>query len=356
VLHRRYSIRVLPERFLRCDGFPSFGLFPDLPLTTFGSDFTDKGEAPVVGDRRVPNSGSHLGTTTSDGSPASSIDQPSLVYQLQKLNGMEKKRRSRTRRDQLMANKPGQPYQKSSPRTQTNSLAAQPTSPGPSGHSTPRRKNPLHVSSIEASSHLNPLPPRTSSHEYGTPSTTSPFWNPSSSPPYHPSAGTSSSSLGSRNLSPFRGSSPIPASTFNHFQPMALTMRPTPNPFSPSSPGYCEPQGYNHRLTGDVVSQHPMSQTFPVDRSRPVTTQFIDIHGPNHSCWNEYDGQQGQITTSYPPTPNGSVPRLAHQPEQTITTSLLPSMSHGLGTPAAEHPSGSYLYPGYEDCAASTSL
>jgi hypothetical protein len=27
-----------------------------------------------------------------------------------------------------------------------------------------------------------------------------------------------------------------------------------------------------------------------------------------------------------------------------------------LGTPAAEHPSGSYLYPGYEDCAASTSL
>jgi hypothetical protein len=56
---------------------------------------------------RVPNSGSQ--STTS----ASSIDKPSLVYQLQKMNGMEKKRRSRTRKDQPSADRPGQPYQKS---------------------------------------------------------------------------------------------------------------------------------------------------------------------------------------------------------------------------------------------------
>jgi hypothetical protein len=308
-----------------------------------------------VDDRRVPNSGSHLTATTSDGSPVSSIDKRSLVYQLQKLNGVEKKRRSRTRRDQIAANKPGQPYQKGSPHAQTTSLTAQPTSPGPSGRSPPRRKNPPCVSITEApSSHLNPLPPRTPSHEYGVPSTTSPFWSPSLSSPYYPSAGISPSSPGLRNLSPFPGSSPIPTSTFDHFQHMASTMQSTPDPLSPSSPGYRELQGYNYRLTGDVVSRHPMSQTFLVDRSRPVTTQFDDIHGPNHSYWNELDRQQGQITTSYPPAPNGSVPRLARQPERTTTTALLPPMSRGLGTPAAEHPGGGYLSSGYKDRATGT--
>ena len=314
-------------------------------------------------DRRVPNSGSHSTTTTSDGSTTSSVDKPSLVYQLQKLNGMEKKRRSRTRRDQPVANKPGQPYQKNPPHTRTDSSTAQPTSPGPSGRSPPRRKGSPRVSRVEASSsYLDPLPPRTSSHEYGPPPATSPSRSSSPSSPFYPSAGTSSSSPGPGNLSPFRGSLPIPPN-FDHFQHMALTTQSTPDSLSPSSPGYHEFQGYHHEITGDFAPRHAVSQTIPVDGSRPATTQFNDIYAPNRSCWNEYDRPQGRVeplyprsTTSYPPTPNASVPRLTHRPEQTAATSSFPPMSHGLGTSATEHPSGSYFYSDYEDRAAGASL
>ena len=280
---------------------------------------------------------------------------------------MEKKRRSRTRRDQSTANKPGQPYQKSSPNTRTNSSTAQSTSSNPSGRSSPRRKDTSRVSRVEGpSSYFDPLPPRNSSDEYRSPysSATSPSRSSSPSSPYYPNAGTSSSSPGSRNLSPLRASLPTPTPTFDHFQHMALTSQSTPDSLSPSSPGYHELQSYSHELSGDLRLHHAVSQTIPVDGSRLTTTQFNDIYAPSHSYWNEYDRQQGRIESSmyprslasYPPAPDGLVPRLTHRPEQTTMTSSLPPMSHGLGTPAAGNPSGSYFYSGYEDRAAGTSL
>ncbi|KAF9790766.1 hypothetical protein BJ322DRAFT_1104414 [Thelephora terrestris] len=66
-------------------------------------DPSGKGKASFVDRSRVPNSGSQ---------PTTSIKNPSLVYRLQKMNGMERKRRSRTRRDQPSADRPGQPYQR----------------------------------------------------------------------------------------------------------------------------------------------------------------------------------------------------------------------------------------------------
>jgi len=280
---------------------------------------------------------------------------------------MEKKRRSRTRRDQPTADKPGQPYQKNSPHTRTNSSTAQSTSSDPSGRSPPRRKGAPRVSKVEApSSYLDPLPPINSSDEYRSPysSTTSPSRSSSPSSPYYPGAGTSSSSPGSRNLSPLRASLPIPTPTFDHFQHMALTSQSTPDSLSPSSPGYHEFQSYSHELSGDLRLQHPVSPAIPVDGSRLTTAQFNHIYGPNRSCWNEYDRQQGRIEpsayprslASYPPAPDSLVPRLAHRPEQTTTASFLPPMSHGLGTPAAGNPSDSYFYSGYEDRTAGTSL
>jgi len=278
---------------------------------------------------------------------------------------MEKKRRSRTRRDQPAANKPGQPYQKSSART--NPSTAQPAPPDPSGHSPSRRKDASRVSRVEASSsYFDPLPPRTSSDEHRSPysSTTSPSRSSSPSSPYYPSAGTSSSSPDSRNLSPLRASLPMPTPTFDHFQHMGLTTRSTLDSISPSSPGYHEFQSYNNELPGDFRLQHPASHTIPVGGSRLSTAQFNDTYGPGRSCWNEYDRQQGRIESSiypcslapYPPTPNGLAPRLGHRPEQTTATSSLPPMSHGLDTPAAENPSGSYFYSGYEDRVAGTAL
>ena len=282
---------------------------------------------------------------------------------------MEKKRRSRTRRDQPPANKPGQPYQKSSPNIRTSSSTAQSTSPDPSGHSPSRRKDASRVSGVEASSsssHFDPLPHRTSPDEYRPPltSTTSPSRSSSPSSPYYPSAGTSSSSPDSRNLSPLRASLPIPTPTFDHFQHMALTSQSTPDSLSPSSPGYHEFQGYSHEAPGDLRLQHLVSQTVPVDGSRLVTTQFNGIYGPNRSCWNEYDRPPGRIEPSvyprslpsFPPVPNGLAPRLAHRPEQTPTTPSLPPTPHSFGTPAAENPSGSYFYSDYDDRAAGTSL
>ena len=144
-------------------------------------------------------------STTSNGPLASSIDKPGLVYQLQKINGMDKKRRSRTRRDQPTVNRPGQPYQKSSPRTRTNASMVQSTSPDLSGRSPPRHKDVSHVPKVEASSfHFDPPPPRTSSDEYRSPysSATSPSRSSSPSSLHYLCPGTSSSSSGSRNLSP----------------------------------------------------------------------------------------------------------------------------------------------------------
>jgi len=335
-----------------------------LPLTTSGSNLADKGKGSAAADR-VPNSGLQSTTTSSNGSSASSVDKPSLVYQLQKINGMEKKRRSRTRRDQPATNKPGQPYQKSHPHPRTNpSTAQQPTSPDPSGRSPSRRKGTSRVSRVEASSSRfdNP-PPRTSAddHRPAYSSTTSPSRSSSPSSPYYPSAGTSSSSPGSRNVTPLRASLPMPTPPFDHFHHMALS---TPDSLSPSSPGYHELQSYGHELPGDLRLQYHVSQTLPADEPRLATTQFSDSFGPNRSCWNEHDRQQGRFESpiyhrslaSYPPGPSGSVPRLAHRPEQTTMTSSLPPMSHGLGIPPAEHPGGSYFYSDYEDRAAGTSL
>lgn len=279
---------------------------------------------------------------------------------------MEKKRRSRTRRDQPAANKPGQPYQKSSPNTRVNPPTTQSTSPGPSGHSPPRRKDVSRVSRVETSTtYFDPLQPTNSPDEYRSAyaSATSPSRSSSPSSPYYPSAGTSSSSSGSRNLSPLRASLPIPTPTFDHFQHMALTSQSTPDSLSPSSPGYHEFQNYSHELSGDLRLQHPASQAIPVDGSRLTTTQFSDIYGSNRSYWNEYDRQQGRVEASayprslpsHPPVPNAPVPRLTHRPEQT-TTSSLPPMSRGLGTPAAENPGDGYFYSGYGDRTAGTSL
>ncbi|KAF9653585.1 hypothetical protein BDM02DRAFT_1589828 [Thelephora ganbajun] len=340
----------------------------DAQFAFYLSDFysaIDKGKAPAVDNRRVPNSGSQ--SMTSNDSSASSIDKPSLVYQLQKMNGMEKKRRSRTRRDQPAANKPGQPYQKNYPHTRTSPSTAQSTSSDPSSRSPSRRKDASRVSRVEASSsHFDPPPPRTSPDEHRSPysSATSPSRSSSPSSPYYPSAGTSSSSPGSRNLSPLRASLPIPTPTFDQFQHMGLTSQSTPDSLSPSSPGYHDFQSYNHELPGDLRSRHPVSRAAPVDGSRLVTAQFNDIYGSNRSSWNECGEQQGRTEpsvyprslASYPPVPDGLAPRLAHRPEQATTTSSLPPMPHGLDTPAAENTGGSYFYSGYEDRTAGTSL
>ena len=298
---------------------------------------------------------------TSTGSSTSSIDKPSLVYQLQKMNGMEKKRRSRTRRDQPAANKPGSPYQKSHHHTRTETPTTQQTSPGPSGHSPSRRKDVSRFSGVEASaSYFDPLLPRASSDEHISPQSSATSLSRSSSPssPYHLSAGTSSSSLGSTNLSPLQASLPIPTPTFNHFQHMALTSQATPDSLSPSSPGYHEFQGYNH--PAELRVQHPVSHVIPVDESQ-LATQYNDAYGPSRSYWNEYDGRQGRIELSMyprPPAPHpadGLAPRLTHRPEQATTASFLPPMSHSLGTPPVGNSSGSYFYPDYEDRTAGTS-
>jgi len=337
-----------------------------LPLTTFGSDFTDKGKGSAAEDR-VPNSGSQSTTMSSNGSSATSVDKPSLVYQLQKMNGMEKKRRSRTRRDQPAANKPGQPYQKGYPHPRTSPSTAHSTPPDPSGRSPSRRKDSPRVSRVEvSSSHFDPLPPRTSADEHRSvySSITSPSRSSSPSSPYYHGAGTSSSPPESKNVTPLRASLPIPTPTFDHFQHMALTTQSTPDSLSPSSPGYHELQSYSHELPVDLRLQYHVSQTLPTDEPRLAATQFSDSYGTNRSCWNEYDRQQGRFESpiyprslgSYPPAPSGSVPRVSHRPEQTTVTSPLPPMSHGLGTPPSENPSGSYFYSDYQDRAGGASL
>ena len=274
---------------------------------------------------------------------------------------MEKKRRSRTRRDQPAANKPGEPYQKSHPHTRTNSSTGQPASTDPASRSPSKRKDTSRVTKAEASpSYLDTRLPKPSSDEHAGslyPSTTSPSW--SSSPSSHYlNAGTSSSSPDLRNTSPSRASSPLPTPTFDHFQNMALGS--SPDSLSPTSPGYHEFQSYTHELPGELRVQHPASRAIPVGGSH-LGTQFNDPYGPDRSCWNEYGRPQGQVELSaYPRSltshpPDLLAPRSAYRPEQVVTTSPLPPISHGLGTPPAGNPSGGYFYPDYEDRAARTS-
>jgi hypothetical protein len=305
---------------------------------------------------RVPNSGSQ--STTS----ASSIDKPSLVYQLQKMNGMEKKRRSRTRRDQPSADRPGQPYQKSNLHTRTTSSTTQPASPDPSSRSPSRRKDTSRVSKAETSpSYFDTFPPATSSDEHRSPysSVTSPSRSSSPSSPYYLDAGTSSSSPGPRSISPLRASLPIPTPTFDHFQHMALASQSAPDSFPSMSPGYHEFHNYSHELPGELRAHHSVSQAIPVDGSH-LAAQYSDIYGSNRSCWNDYSRQQGRIELSaYPRSleshPGGVLaPRLAHRPEQTSATSSFPLTSHGLDAPPAGNPGGGYFYPDYEDRVAGT--
>ncbi|KAF9788021.1 hypothetical protein BJ322DRAFT_1018687 [Thelephora terrestris] len=316
-------------------------------------DATGKGKASVVDTGRVPNSGSQ--STTS----ASSIDKPSLVYQLQKMNGMEKKRRSRTRRDQPSADRPGQPYQKSNLHTRTTSSTTQPASPDPSSRSPSRRKD---TSRAETSpSYFDTFPPATSSDEHRSPysSVTSPSRSSSPSSPYYLDAGTSSSSPGPRSISPLRASLPIPTPTFDHFQHMALASQSAPDSFPSMSPGYHEFHNYSHELPGELRAHHSVSQAIPVDGSH-LAAQYSDIYGSNRSCWNDYSRQQGRIELSaYPRSleshPGGVLaPRLAHRPEQTSATSSFPLTSHGLDAPPTGNPGGGYFYPGYEDRVAGT--
>lgn len=74
------------------------------------------GVAPM--SPQVLHSSSASSTSNSSKSvSAANANKPSLVFQLQKLNGMEKKRRSRSRRNPPMTARPGVPYQKSRPET-----------------------------------------------------------------------------------------------------------------------------------------------------------------------------------------------------------------------------------------------
>ena len=271
-------------------------------------------------------------------SSTSSIEKPSLVYQIQKINGMEKKRRSRTRRDQPAANKPGEPYQKNHPHSRTSSSTTQPASPDTPSRSPSRRKDNSRVSKVEASpSYFDAHLPKPSSDEHLS------LYSSATSP--------------SRSSS--RASLPVPAPAFDHFQHMGLGSQSSPDSLSPTSPGYHEFQNYNHELSTELRVQHPTSRAIPADGSH-MGTHFDDVYGPDRSCWSEYGRQQGQVQlspytrplTSHPP--DLLAPRLAHRPEQVTTTSSLPSTSHGFGTPPASNPSGSYFYPGYEDRAVHT--
>ena len=280
------------------------------------------------------------------------------------MNGMEKKRRSRTRRDQSTADRPGQPYQKSSLHARATSSTTQPESPDFSNRSSSRRKDRPRISKEETSpSYFDTLQPTTLSDERGSlyPSATSPSRSSSPSSPYYLSAGTSPSP-GSRNLRPLQASSPVPTPTFDHFQQMAIPSQSTPDSFSPTSPGYHEFQSYGHELPGGLRAQHPVSRAISIEGSH-LATRLDDIHGPNRSCWNECNGQQGRIELpACPRSPashrSGVLARLAHWPEQTSATSSFPPLSHGLGNPppSAGNPSGSYFYPDYEARAAGTSV
>ena len=279
------------------------------------------------------------------------------------MNGMEKKRRSRTRRDQPAPNKPGEPYQKNQPHTRTNSSMTQPASPDPSNRSPSRRKSTSRASKVEASSpsYFDAHLPKPSSDEHRAfySSATSPSRSSSPSSPYYLSAGTSPSP-DLRNLSPSRASLPMPTPPFDHFQHMALGSQSTPDSFSPTSPGYHEFRGYNDELPRELRAQHPTSQSIPVDGSH-LGTQFSDFYGPDRSYWNEYDRRQGQTESpTYPRSssshpPDLLAPRLAHRPEQVTATYSLPPMSHGLDTPPAGNSSRSYFYPDYQDRAVRTS-
>ena len=327
---QRQAIRVLLARRSRLS---IFAQPPRRPLTHLESKFADKEKASAVVNQHVPNSGSPS---------ASSIDKPGLVRQLQKMNGMEKKRRSRTWRDQPAADKhkPAKQYQKSNPPPRATSSTTQPASPNPSSRSPSRRKNTSHASNR---SYFDTLPPMTSSDEHRSPysSTTSP--SRSSSPPYYLSAGIPLLPE-PRNSSPLQASLPIPTPTFDPFRRVGLAPQFAPDCFSPTLPGYHEFQSYNCGLPDESGAQHPVSQAIPVEGSH-LATQFNDICGPNLPCWNEHNGRQERIELSaYPRSlashpPGVLAPRLAHLPEQ---ASSFPPMLHGSDTLPTGNPSNGY--------------
>ena len=329
----------------------NFISFPCFLLTDLGLDFTDKGEAPAVDDQRVPNLG--LWSMTSSMPP---INEPSLVYWIQKTNGMERKRCSRTRRDQPAANKPSKPYQKNHPHSQASSLMTQLASPDPPGRLSSRRKDNLRISKVETPpSYLDSHLPKPSSHEHISlySSAIFPSWSSSPSSPYHLSAGMSSSPPNVRHVRPIsQVSLPMLNPIFDHFQQMDLGPQSSPDSLAPTSPGYHEPQHYNYELSAESMAQHPASRTIPAKGSH-LGTHFDDLNGLNCSCWNEYGRQQIQFLaypcslTSHPP--NFLTLQLALLPEQATATFSLPQTSHSLGTPPTGHTSGSYFYPNYED-------
>jgi hypothetical protein len=265
------------------------------------------------------------------------------------------KRRSRTRRGQKSADRPGQPYQKSSLHPRATPSTTQPESLDLSNRSSSRRRDTSRISKGETSfSHFDTFPPTTLSDEHRSlyPSATFPSC---SSSPYYLSAGTFPS-LGSRNLSPLRASLPVPTPTFDHFQQTTIASQSTPDSFSPTSPGYHESRSYSHEHPGELRAQHPVSRAIPIEGSHSAT-QLINIYGPNRSCWNEYNGQQGWIELSAYPHSLAShrsdiLAQLAHQTEQTSATSSFPQISRGLGTPPTGNPRGSYFCLDYEDRAA----
>ncbi|KAF9786626.1 hypothetical protein BJ322DRAFT_1184338 [Thelephora terrestris] len=256
-------------------------------------DPSGKGKASFVDRSRVPNSGSQ---------PTTSIENPSLVYRLQKMNGMERKRRSRTRRDQPSADRPGQPYQRNL-HTRAASSTTQLAPLDPCSHSPSRSQDASQVSKSGISpSYLDAFPPAISLDERGSsyPSATSPSHSSSPSSPYYLGAATSLSSQGSRNLSSLQASLPIPTPAFDDFQHTALALQSAPDSFFSMSPGYHEFQSYSHVLSHKPSSQHPASQAIQFGGSQ-LAMQCNDVYGSSHSCWNEESRQQGWMELSaYP--------------------------------------------------------
>jgi hypothetical protein len=162
---------------------------------------------------------------------------------------MEKKRRSRTRRDQPAANKPGQPYQKSHP-AYTNRLFVGPANISRSlwSFAVQAQRRFARLESRGIFLLFRPSPAQDFIRRAQITILFSHF--------SLPELFTFFTLLSQRwNLffvsrveereSPLRASLPIPTPTFDHFQHMALTTQSTPDSLSPSSPGYHELQSYS---------------------------------------------------------------------------------------------------------------
>ena len=132
----------------------------------------------------------------------------------------------KTGRNQITANKPGEPYQKSHPQTQHNPLITQPASLDTSGHTLPQHKSTLRTSKVEVfPSYLNPCLPNPLWDEQRSlySSTTAPFWSSSPSPHYLSAGAFSTPNL--RNFSPLQIS--LPTSTLIQSPHMGLGLQST---------------------------------------------------------------------------------------------------------------------------------